>query len=190
MDRRWLDHYDPGVPRTLAPYPRRTLLDALGDIVRADADRVMVEFKGTRLTYGQSDRLSDAFGAALAALGVRKGDRVALVLPNCPQFLIAELGAWKAGAVVVPLNPLYTAAELARPLRDTEAETAVVLTPFYGRIKSVQSETAVRRVIATSIKEHLPTLLRLLFTLFKEGKDGHRITLAPGDAWMSELLRA
>jgi long-chain acyl-CoA synthetase len=190
MDRRWREHYDPGVPHTLAPYPRRTLLDLLADVAGPDPGRPLVEFKGTWLGYREVDRLSDAFAAALAGLGVRKGDRLALLLPNCPQFLVAELGAWKAGAVVVPLNPLYTADELARPLIETEAETAVVLTPFYGRVKSVQPRTALRRVVATGIKEHLPPLLRLLFTLFKERRLGHRIDLAAGDAWLAELIGA
>jgi long-chain acyl-CoA synthetase len=189
MDRRWLEHYDTGVPHTLAPYPRRTLLDVVAETAGADPGRRLVEFKGTWLSYGEIERLSDAFASALAGLGVRKGDRLALMLPNCPQFLIAELGAWKAGAVVVPLNPLYTEEELARPLRETDAETAVVLTPFYGRVKAAQPRTALRRVIACNIKEHLPPHLRLLFRLFKERKGGHRITLAAGDAWFTDLLR-
>ena len=77
---------------------------------------------------------------ALAALGVRKGDRVALLLPNCPQFLIAEFGAWKAGAVVVALNPTYSERELEHALDSMRVETAVTLTPFYERLKRVQGQ--------------------------------------------------
>ena len=102
-------------------------------------------FKGQPIAAHALDRLSDAFAAALVEAGVRKGDRVALVLPNCPQFLIAELAAWKAGAIVVPLNPIYGEDELQRPLATTGAETAVVLTPFYERLKKVQPRTAVQR---------------------------------------------
>src|SRR5207247_1223225 len=98
----------------------------------------------------------DAFAAALVELGVKRGDRVALILPNCPQFMIAELGAWKAGAIVVPLNPIYTEHELIGPLSDTGAETILTLTPFYARVKAVQSRTSLKRVIATNIKEYLP----------------------------------
>jgi long-chain acyl-CoA synthetase len=115
---------------------------------------------------------------------------VALLLPNCPQFLIAEIGAWKAGASVLPLNPLYTAGELREPLTNAGVELVVTLTPFYKRLKEIQPKTGVKRVIATSIKEYLPPLLRVLFTLFKEKKDGHRITLEPGDQWLQDCLKS
>ena len=96
---QWLQHYDQDVPETLSPYPERTLLDDLADAVAERPDAPAVLFKGRTVTYGELDRLSDAFAAALAGLGVAKGDRVALLLPNCPQFLIGELGAWKAEAI-------------------------------------------------------------------------------------------
>jgi long-chain acyl-CoA synthetase len=186
--RPWWKHYDAGVPRSLEPYPRETLVD---HVARAAADAphgVALIFKGAPTTWGELQRRSDAFASALRTRGVKPGDRVALLLPNCPQFVIAEMGAWKAGAIVVPLNPIYSAAELEGPLRATGAETIVTLTPFYGRVKELQPNTGLRRVIATSIKEHLPVLLRLAFTLFKERKEGHRIQLQKGDEWMADLL--
>jgi long-chain acyl-CoA synthetase len=184
----WLGHYDRDVPATLGPYPERTLLD---DVAEAAAERPgapALLFKGRTVSYGELERLSDAFGAALAGLGVARGDRVALLLPNCPQFLLCELGAWKAGAILVPLNPIYTEQELQGALQRTGAETIVVLTPFYGRIKQVQPRTVLRRVIATNVKEYLPPLLRVLFTLAKERKDGHRVRLRDGDLWLGGLL--
>jgi long-chain acyl-CoA synthetase len=184
----WLDHYDTGVPATLAPYPDRTLLDDVAEAVAQRPDAPAVLFKGRTISYGELDRASDAFAAALVGLGVAEGDRVALLLPNCPQFLICELGAWKAGAILVPLNPIYTEQELEGALARTGAETIVVLTPFYGRVKAVQPRTVVARVIATNIKEYLPPVLRVLFTLAKERKDGHRISLREGDLWLGELL--
>jgi long-chain acyl-CoA synthetase len=114
---------------------------------------------------------------------------VALVLPNCPQFFIAEFGIWKAGGVVVALNPTYSEREFEQALESTRAEAAVVLTPFYNRLKHVQGRTSVRKLIPTSIKEHLPPLLRALFTLFKEKKDGHRITAHADDDWFADLLK-
>ena len=185
---RWLRHYDQGVPETLAPYPERTLLDDVAEAVAERPSAPALLFKGRTVTYGQLDRLSDAFAVALAELGVARGDRVALLLPNCPQFLICELGAWKAGAILVPLNPIYTEQELAGALGRTGAGTIVVLTPFYGRVKAVQPRTALQRVVATSIKEYLPPLLRVLFTVAKERRDGHRVTLAEGDLWLGDLL--
>jgi long-chain acyl-CoA synthetase len=185
---QWLPHYDQGVPDTLSPYPERTLLDDLAEAVAERPGAPALLFKGRTVTHGELDRLSDAFAAALAGLGVAPGDRVALLLPNCPQFLIGELGAWKAGAILVPLNPIYTEQELEGALRRTGAETILVLTPFYRRIKAVQPRTALTRVVATNVKEYLPPLLRVLFTLAKERRDGHRVTLDDGDLWLGDLL--
>jgi long-chain acyl-CoA synthetase len=182
--------YDPGVRASLAPYPQRTLLDYLADAVRERPEHPAVLFKGRALTCAELDRLSDAFAAALVTLGVRKGDRVALILPNSPQFMIAELGAWKIGATVVPLNPMYTEHELQDALSQTGAEIVVALTPFVARVKACQSRTRVRLVIATNIKEYLPPLKQVLFTLFRERSGGHRIRLGPGDLWFRDLLRA
>jgi long-chain acyl-CoA synthetase len=184
----WLSHYDPGVPPSLTPYPDRTLLDYLADSVRERPDHPILIFKGRVMNGAEVDQLSDAFAAALADLGVKKGDRVALCLPNCPQFLVAQYGAWKAGAIVCPFNPTYTAREMVDALKATGAETLVVLNRFYAQVKGVQSQTLLRRIIATGIKEHLPPLLRVLYGLLKEKKDGERIALAPGDLRLTDLL--
>jgi long-chain acyl-CoA synthetase len=184
----WLGHYDQGVPASVGPYPERTLLDDLADAVAQRPEAPALLFKGRTVSHGELDRLSDAFAAALAGFGVAKGDRVALLLPNCPQFLICELGAWKAGAVVHPLNPIYTTQELQGALARTGAETIVVLTPFYDRVKAVQPHTALVRVVATNVKEYLPPLLRVLFSLARERKDGHRVQLREGDLWLGDLL--
>ena len=185
----WLAHYDRGVPRTLAPYPDRTLLDYLADLARERPNGRALLFKGATMTFGALERESDAFATALAELGVTRGDRVALHLPNCPQFLVAELGAWKLGAIVAPLNPIYTEAELEGPLKDHGIETIVTLTRFYDRIKRVQPKTSLRRVIATNIKDYFPPILRVLFTIARERRDGDRVTLAAGDYRYNELLR-
>ena len=185
----WLAHYDSDVAASLAPYPDKTLLDYLADLARDHGDQPALLFKGASMSYAALERLSDACAAALVSLGIRLGDRVALLLPNCPQFFVAEFGAWKAGAVVVPLNPIYSERELELALASTGASLVVALTPFYQRIKNIQGRTQVRRVVAASIKEYLPPVLRLLFTIFKENKGGHRITIAAGDAWFQTLLR-
>jgi long-chain acyl-CoA synthetase len=188
LRRPWLSHYDEGVPETLAPYPERTLVDYLADAARERPNHPALLFKGATVTYAQLDRLSDACAAAFSSLGIARGDRVALLLPNCPQFLIAEFGAWKLGAIVSPLNPIYTEHELEPPLKEQGVQTIVTLTRFYPRIKRVQARTPLRRVIATNIKEYFPAHLRLLFTLFRETRDGDRVTLAPGDHNFAHLL--
>jgi long-chain acyl-CoA synthetase len=180
--------YDAGVPTTLAPYPDRTLLDYLTDLARDRAHHPALLFKGTTITWSGLERLSDACASAFHALGVKRGDRVALLLPNCPQFSIAQFAAWKLGAIVAPLNPIYTEHELEGPLRDHGVETIVTLTRFYHRVKRVQPRTPVRRVIATNIKEHFPAALKVLFTLLREKRDGDRIALAPGDHDFAHLL--
>jgi long-chain acyl-CoA synthetase len=186
----WLAHYDPDVRQSIAPYPDKTLVDYLDGLARDHANDAALLFKGSTMSYGQLDRESTAFAAALASLGVGKGDRVAVLLPNCPQFLVAEFGIWKAGGVVVAVNPTYSEREIEQVLDSTQAQTVVTLTPFYKRIKAVQGRTGVKRVIATSIKEYFPSVLRLLFTLFKEKKEGHRITLAGDDFWFQSLIES
>ena len=189
ISRPWLDHYEPNLPHTLQPYPDQTLLDVMRATVSQRPDHTALIFKGMRMSYARLEELTNAFGAALVAQGVAKGDRVALLLPNSPQSVIAQLGAWKAGAIVSPINPLYTAHELEHALNEIGAETVVVLTSFYEKVKSLQPRTSVRRVIATNIKEYLPGHLRLLFTLAKEKKEGHRVTLQPGDLAWQDLMR-
>jgi long-chain acyl-CoA synthetase len=188
VDRPWLGHYDSGIPASLEPYPNTTLIDVVEAAARERPAHPAILFKGTAITYAELSRASTAFAAALAEDGVRKGDRVALVLPNCPQYVIAELGIWKAGAITVGLNPTYTERELEAPLRETAATHAVVLSRFYERVKAVQKTTSVRRVILANIKEYLPPLLRTLFTLFRERREGHRVRIVPGDWTFREAL--
>src|SRR5262245_50005099 len=186
----WLSHYDPGVPASLAPYPTRSLLDYVSEAARQHPSSPAVFFKGAALAYGELEPLSDACATALADLGVSRGDRIALLLPNCPQFLIVEIAAWKLGAIVAPLNPTYTESELEGPLREHGVETIVTLTRFYERVNRVQPKTPVTRVIATNIKEYFPPLLRFLFTVVRERKEGDRVQLAAGDHALPELLAA
>ena len=185
----WLEGYDEGVPTTLEPYPDRTLLDYLSESARKWPDRPFLLFKGSKITYAQLEKESNALAAALVAIGIRPDDRVAICLPNSPQFLIAEFAAWKAGAIACPFNPTYSDREMGEALRATEAETLVVLNRFYDKVKGIQQGTSLKRIIATNIKEYLPPLLRIAYTFLKEEKEGDRITLASGDYRLTGLLR-
>ena len=185
----WHRNYDEGVPRTLAPYPSLTLLDYLRQNAASWPGRTALLFKGASISYERLEKESDRFATGLAKLGVARGDRVAIALPNCPQFLIAELGAWKVGAIACPLNPTYTDRELEDAFNASGAHVAVVLNRFYSRVKTVQPRTALKNLIATGIKDYLPARTRLAYTLFREKKDGERITLGEGDVRFRSLIR-
>jgi long-chain acyl-CoA synthetase len=187
-EKPWLDHYDQGVPKTLQPYPEISLIETLRETVHLRPDFPVLLFKGAPMSALELERLSNALGAALIAKGVKQGDRVALLLPNSPQSLIGLFGIWKAGGIAVPINPLYTESELEFALLECGATATIVLSSFYNKLKSVQPRTKVGYVIATNIKEYLPPVLRILFTLAKEKKEGYRITLQAGDIWLGELL--
>ena len=188
-ETKWLAKYDEGVPHSLEPYPDRTLIDYLHDAAAKWPDRPALLFKGGRISYRRLDRESDAFAAALQAMGVKAGDRVAICLPNCPQFVVVEFGAWKIGAIASPFNPTYTERETEDALQATGAETIVVLNRFYDKVKSVQPRTSLKRVIASGIKDYLPWQLRLGYTLLKEAKEGERVQLRDGDTRLASLIR-
>jgi long-chain acyl-CoA synthetase len=186
-DYPWFKSYHKGVPHTLE-YPKVTFLDVVEDAAKQRPGHPFLFFKGVTVSYGEMVRLFNIFGAALQANGVKKGDRVAILLPNCPQGFIASFGAWKAGAIPVPLNPMYTEYELEHSLKECGAEVAVVLTPFYATVKKIQARTKLRLVISANIKEYLPPFLAFMFTLLKEKKEGHRIELSGNDVRMADLM--
>jgi long-chain acyl-CoA synthetase len=191
MLKPWVAHYEPGVPPTLE-YPAMTLHGLLEQTAERYPERLATIFLGAKLPYRALNEAANRFAHALLNLGLKQGDRVALMLPNCPQFLIAFYGALKAGAVVAAMNPLYTPRELEFQLNDAEAETLVTLSKFYPTVEAVRRKTALQQVIVTNIKEYLPMARRTLFTLFKERKEGHRVSLrrdAPTH-WFQGLLAA
>lgn len=189
QDYPWFQHYDDGVPKTIGTYPKGTLLDAIDEALRERPHAPAFLHKGRSVSWQELHDASNAFAMALAKMGVMRGDRVACLLPNCPQFFIGELAAWKLGAVYVPLNPIYNEEELVGPLTDTGAKVVLVLSAFYERVKAVQRRVpTVQHVVATNIKEWFPPLLKVLFTLAVEKKAGHRATPREGDQWLPALL--
>ncbi len=172
MEPVWRQHYEPGVPHHLE-YPDLVLPDFLARSARSHPRRPMTVFAGRALGYAQVDALADDFARGIRALGINPGDRVAIMLPNCPQFPIAFYGALRAGAVAVPVNPLYRRQDLAGILGDSGARLLVTLTKLYPAVREVRGETLLEHVILTSIQEYLPARLRFLFSLFKERKEGH-----------------
>jgi long-chain acyl-CoA synthetase len=149
--------------------------------------RGRVPISGT-LTFHELNRHVDQFGAELAHLGVRKGDRVALMLPNSPQFLVAFFGALRAGAVVVAINPTYTAHELGYHLRDSEAETLVILDMFAPLLAALPAPTPLKRTIVTTIADMLPPAARLLVQTMQRQRDAVQADQAAHFAF-ADLLR-
>ncbi len=192
----WLRFYDEGVPAHLE-YPPVPLDRLLAESAAKHPNQPAILF-GARLgrhildralSYRQLDEAVNRFAAGLQGLGVEQGDRVAIVLPNCPQFVIAFYGTLRAGGIAVPCNFLYTGPELERQFNDAGAEIAVALSRFYPPIHSIRGRTRLRQIIVANIKEYFPPLLRLLFTLAKEKKEGHRTALADQrDLWFQSLL--
>ena len=188
-DKPWLAHYDKGVPHTVE-IPNAPLFHFLEESARKYPDRACTIFKGAVITFKEMNELTDRMAAALVDMGVKRGDRVGIFMPNTPQFVIAYYGILKAGGAVVATNPLYTAPEIEHQASDAGIEVMFVMTNFYNTIKKAQPKTKIKKLIVTNLKESLPPLMRLLFTLAREKKGGFRIEggLKEGEVWMQDLL--
>ncbi len=158
MNRPWYRFYDKGVPRTI-DYPLVSLPDLVSEKAREYADKIAIHFMKRDITYAQFQESIDRLANALYSIGVRKGDRVALMLPNSPQFMIAFYAVLKIGGIVVQTNPLYTVYELEHILKDSEAETLITLAVLRPKVEAVKDKTPLKRVIYTSLASYMPTLL-------------------------------
>jgi long-chain acyl-CoA synthetase len=190
MERPWLKFYDKEVPHHI-DYPRIPLYRLLDDTAAAMPDRPCTCFFGRRETYRRIKDFSDRFAVGLRGLGVRKGDRVALLLPNAPQFIIAYYGILKTGAAVVPLNPLYTERELTFHLTDSGAETIVTIPMFMEKVAALEGKTPLKRAIYTRMADFLPFPLNLVQGL-REGSAARKVLRRPGGLqWVRfrDLLR-
>jgi len=187
-NRPWLAHYDKGVPQTIE-YPKEPLFHFLEEAARKYPDHACTIFKGAVISYREMNAQTDHMAAALVEMGVKKGDRVGIFMPNLPQFVVAYYGILKAGGVVVAINPTYPIDEIIMPVNDANIEIMFTLTRFYDRLKATRERSKLKKIIVSNLKEALPPFTRLLFTLLKEKKDGDRLdTLASGDVWMKDLL--
>ncbi len=173
-DRSWHKSYAPGVPTSI-DYDEITLPAALERTVRNHPDTVALIMMGKKITYRELGELVNRFANALADLGIQKGDKVAISLPNMPQAAIAPYAVLKLGAVVVMCNPLYTEAELTHQISDAGCKTAIVLDLLVPRIKAIQPNTQIENIIACHIRDYLPFPAKQLFgRLIK--KEMHRNT--------------
>jgi len=186
-DRPWLKNYDKGVPQHI-DYPEVALFQLLEQTARKYPDSACTIFKGAKISYKEMDEITDRLAAGLVDVGVKKGDRVGIFMPNTPQFVIAYFAILKAGGVVVATNPLYTPPEIEHQVNDAGIEIMLVMSNFYNLVKQVQPKSKIRTVVVTNLKESLPPILSFLFTLAKEKKGGFRVQLAEDDIWMQDLI--
>jgi len=163
-DRPWTRSYEPGVLPSLT-YPDSTLGNVLAQTAQKFPNHTALLFFGKKISYSELDRLVNRFAQALVGLGVRKGDRVAIMLPNIPQMVIAYYGTLRSGAVAVPTNPLYHEHELEVQLKDSGAETLVAVDMFFPVITHVLKKTSVKNLILCGIKDYLPFPLNLLYPI-------------------------
>jgi len=159
--RPWLKHYDPQVPPHLA-YPRIPLYRILDETAAKHPTSPCTNFFGKKLTYHQIKQLSDRFAASIRRMGIQKGDRVVLLLPNSPQFIVAYYALLKAGAVIVPLNPLSAERELEFYLTDSEAEVAITIPLFLSKVASLVGKTPLKHIVYSRLSDFLPFPLSLV----------------------------
>lgn len=164
MDRIWHESYDPGVPRSSA-YPATSLPALFEQTARLVPESLATDFFGAKLTYRQLWDNVSRMANGLRALGIGPGAKVAVMLPNCPQAVIAYHAALRLGAVVIMTNPLYVERELTHQWTDSEAEFLFVLDHLYPKAQKVVPRTRIRTVIVTGINEYLPLHLKYLYPL-------------------------
>jgi len=201
MDHKpWLKKYDKGVPHTLEPYPQIPLFGFVEQAARDYPNNPAIIFKpramkggldkltGGQMSYRTLNDLTDRMAGALAKLGIKKGDRVIILMPNSTQFVIAYYGIMKAGGIVVATNPLYSAREMEIQFNDCGAELVIATSNFYARVKQVQPKTKVKRVVVSHIRDYMGGFLKTLFPLNKHAAAEHKAELQEGDVWMADLL--
>jgi long-chain acyl-CoA synthetase len=183
MAAPWVRFYEEGVPSSIT-FPSWSLPDLLDASAREFPDKTALTFFAdpklppSRMTYGQLRDASLRFATALYQLGVRKGDRVAIMLPNCPQFPVVFFGLLRLGAIAVNTNPLYVAREMKEQFNDAGAETVVLLNTFFPRLREVRAETKIKRVIVVDIAETLGFPWKSIVH-FVQKKHGEHVQVLP-----------
>jgi long-chain acyl-CoA synthetase len=160
----WTNFYETGV-LTHIDYPDITLGSVLTQTASSFPDHAALQFYGRTITYRELDRLANQYARALTGLGIKKGDRVAIMLPNVPQMVIAYYGTLRTGAIAVPTNPLYHEHELEIQLKDSGAVTLVALDLFYPVVSAVLPKTNVKHLILCGVKDFLPFPKNLLYPI-------------------------
>jgi long-chain acyl-CoA synthetase len=180
LAKPWLAHYEPGVPATVE-VPGVSLAQAFDEACERNAARSALVFYGRDISFRELRDAVDRLANALSALGVKKGDRVALFLLNSPQFIIAYFAVLKCGAVVTPISPVYTSHEVRHQLADSGARAVICQDVLHDKV--AKAGVALDFVVVTRIGEYLPALKRAF------GKKGPEIPPARNLHWLQDLLK-
>lgn len=185
-EKPWFKSWPEGVPKHI-DYPEVPLFDLLRKTAEKYPNHAALVYFDREITYKELDLASDKFATALADLGVKKGDKVAIFLPNIPQFIMAYYGAIKIGAVDTAVSPLYKEREVEHQLNDSEAETIVVLDLLYPIVEKVLEKTKLKRVIVTNLKDYMPSATAFLGSLL--GRiPSHKVEPKPNIYFFKDLI--
>jgi long-chain acyl-CoA synthetase len=194
--RAWFDSYPPDVPHSLAPFPRESVYTLLRNAAAGFPEKPALAFFGAHMSYARLLAEVERFSAVLAGLGVRKGDRVGMILPNCPEYVIAFFACQRIGAVAVGNNPLYTERELEHQIKDSGAKVMIVLDQIYHRFGEVREGSGVQEVIAVKLNHYMKPPIKWLAPLkFKADARTHGTPMPFIPAghtvrWWADVMRA
>jgi len=171
MDRPWYKSYAKGVPFHI-DYEPTSMPQALARTVKSFPDKTALIFIDSKISYRQLNEMANRFANFLLDMGVKPGDKVAMLMPNMPQLVAASYGAWKAGAVVVMNNPLYTDKELEYQFNNSESTILVAIDLICPRMIALQPKTKIRKIVVAHIRDHLKFPKKQLLPFV--AKDKHR----------------
>ncbi len=188
MNRPWLQHYDNGVPESI-DFQDISLNQIFEDAVNNSPNVDAIYYFGTRITYSELEKYVKQFSKALIRLGLKKGDRVALMLPNIPQYVIFHFAILRVGGILVPTNPLYVERELAYQINNSGAEIIITLDIYYPKVAAIKESTSLRCIIINKISEFLPFHLKVFYPI-KAKKSGYytKVPRLPGVHFFNDLL--
>ncbi len=188
MEKVWLKNYPQGVPESLE-IPVISLGEMLEGTAKKYPDNTAIIFMGKKITYKELDELTNRFANALKNLGVKKGDPVAIQLPNIPQLVIAYYGTLKLGAVAVMFNPIYSAREIEYQLRDSGARVFLILDRFWPLVKEANEKVGVDNIVVTHVKDYLKFPLNILEPLMAKRKGEYvEVEMGPGMHELKEIM--
>lgn len=173
-NKPWLKHYPPQIPHTLT-YEETSLQQLLKNTAEKYPNKIAIHFNGKELSYQELYDSALKFAGYLQKIGIQKGDRVAIMLPNTPQSVISFYGVMMAGGIVVQTNPMYTERELAFQMKDSGAKAIVALDILFPRIKKIQGETELEHIIITAIKDYLPFPKNLVYPFIQKKQYGFSV---------------